>query len=628
MSISISTRSIPGELSEKFSTLAKVGFTAIDLSEQDFVNFTGDVTEVASLANQHNLTIRTFQLANSKTHSLEELQQLFSACASLSVDEMLLNSATIEALSKGTATIAKDSRALVTVADIAQSNNIGIAYQAVPWAKRIKDDITAYQVISEINHPKLKLALNSSLSLAGGSNAASLRDIQGKHVSHVQLCDRLLRHQQPDSPATVGHLLPGQGSLNLASFMRLLAKNGYQGIWSLDSPLTDEARGTAEVIGQNSYRAILNLLDEAQRSEPALTVHITALPPRAYPSGFEFVEFAVDDEHAKILTDLLHTLGFRKEREHISKPVELWRQGAVNIVVNTSKTGFAADTFKHHGPAVCTMGLRVNDAEQTVERATLLGSPIFSQTVAENELSIPAIKGVGGNVVHFIDEKSDLHRMWNIDFNATRRTKATQPAGIRRIDHIAQTMRYEEMQHWLLYYISTFQMDKVPIVDVSDPSGIVRSQALASPEGEVRLNLNGASDNKTFAGSFVADKSGAGVQHIALLTDDIFETSALLALSGFERLEISANYYSQLSEKYALDQVLIDTLQAGNILYDVDDKTEYFQIYSKAIFNGFFFEVVQRRNGYSGYGAANASTRLASQTTVNHSKKSLKQGVS
>ncbi len=87
-------------------------------------------------------------------------------------------------------------------------------------------------------------------------------------------------------------------------------------------------------------------------------------------------------------------------------------------------------------------------------------------------------------------------------------------------------MKYQEMQSWLTYYTTTFEMEKSRVVDVSDPSGVVLSQAISSPEGEVRLNLNGAGERRTFAGAFLADRFGAGVQHLAFLSDEIFETSA------------------------------------------------------------------------------------------------------
>ena len=282
-------------------------------------------------------------------------------------------------------------------------------------------------------------------------------------------------------------------------------------------------------------------------------------------------------------------------------------------MINSESKGFAADARAAHGACVCDMGLRVRDAAQTVDRATRLGAPEFSQPVGSGELDIPAIKGVGQTVVHFIDEKSDLHRVWDIEFLPTDSASSVQPSGIRRIDHVAQTMHYQEMQSWLTYYLTTFEMEKARVVDVADRSGLVLSQALASPEGEVRLNLNGAGEQRTFAGAFLADGFGAGVQHIALSTDDIFETSEKLRENNFERLPIAANYYDDLKARFGIDDELLNNLRKGNILYDQDGNAEYFQIYSVPIFNGLFFEIVERRGGYQGYGARNAPIRLAAQ---------------
>ena len=327
-------------------------------------------------------------------------------------------------------------------------------------------------------------------------------------------------------------LLPGQGALNLSGFVRVVARSGYAGPWSL-ARVSDAAQCSRETYTRDGFRALVSLLDEVALTEPALTAPLPKLPPRVTPKGIEFVEFAVDDTSRAALTDMLAGLRFRKERQHVSKSVELWRQGAINLVLNSEATGFAANALEEHGPSVCDMGLRVSDAAQTVARATQLGAPAFSQPVGAGELDIPAIKGVGGSVVHFIDEKSDLHRVWDIEFQPVPKTEAAPPAGLRRIDHIAQTMRYQEMQSWLTYYTSTFEMEKAPVVDVVDPSGVVLSQALASPEGEVRLNLNGAGERRTFAGAFLADQFGAGVQHIAFFDRRYLRDSRLSGRRAF-----------------------------------------------------------------------------------------------
>ena len=141
---------------------------------------------------------------------------------------------------------------------------------------------------------------------------------------------------------------------------------------------------------------------------------------------------------------------------------------------------------------------------------------------------------------------------------------------------------------------------------------------MSSPEGEVRLNLNGAGERQTFAGAFLTDGFGAGVQHLAFQTDDIFETSAQLASAGFLRLKIAGNYYDDLKVRFGLTDSFVGDLRDGHILYDREGKSEYFQIYSLPLFNGFFFEIVQRKGGYQGYGARNAPIRLAAQ--MHHSK--------
>jgi 4-hydroxyphenylpyruvate dioxygenase len=175
-------------------------------------------------------------------------------------------------------------------------------------------------------------------------------------------------------------------------------------------------------------------------------------------------------------------------------------------------------------------------------------------------------------------------------------------------------MRYDQMQSWLLYYLTTFEMTKSPIVNVADPSGIVRSQAIESPEGEVRLNLNGAGDSETLAGSFVSGRPGAGVQHIAFQTDDIFETSAQLMASCFTRLNVPQSYYGDTQATFGLSDAMTAQLRSHNILYDEDEHGAYFQLYGLTMFDGFFFEIVQRKGRYSGYGARNAPIRLAAQT--------------
>ena len=615
--LSVATTNVPGDLVQKLEQIAAAGFTGIELYEPDLTGFSRSAQEVGELARSLGLDIEVLQpfhdfeglRGDARKAAFARLDHKLDLMKALGARTLLIGTSTHPDAVSDTAQIVEDFR---EVAGRVQRAGCRAALIALPWAQHITTELLALEIVQAVDSVTFGLALNSFFSLAGGEQAARLRDIPGDRIFHIQLSDapapgfdmtRLKRHFS---------LLPGQGGLNLSSFVRIVARSGYGGPWSI-ARLGATAESGREAHARDSYRALVSLLDEVASREPSLARPLADLPPRITPTGLEFIEFAADGEDRDRLTSLLVTMSFRKERQHRSKSVELWRQGAINIVINSETAGFAAKARTEHGPCVCDMGLRVRDAEQTVARATALGAPAFSQPVGTGELDIPAIKGVGGSVVHFIDEKSDLHRVWDIEFEPVPKERAAQPAGLRRIDHIAQTMRYQEMQSWLTYYLSTFEMEKADVVDVADPSGIILSQALASREGEVRLNLNGAGERRTFAGAFLAQGFGAGVQHLAFLSDDIFETSNLLAAAGFDRLIMPANYYDDLRVRFDLPRETITKLQEGNILYDRDGLGEYFQIYSVPIWGGFFFELVARKGGYQGYGARNAPIRLAAQ---------------
>lgn len=620
--LTIATTSVPGDLLQKLETIAAAGFSGVELHEPDLTGFSGSAKDVARHAAKLGLTLDVFQPFDDfeglsgpeRVAAFARLDQKLGLMQDLGAKTLLVATSTRKEAFTDHDALVDDFKEMAK-----RAGKVGCraALIALPWAAHVIRELDAFELVEAVDSPHFGLALNSFFSLADGSKSARLRDIPGDRVFHVHMSDA------PAVDFDISHikshfgLLPGQGGLNLASFVRVLARAGYEGPWSL-ARVSATAADSRDTYARDGYRALVSLLDDVAQTEPRVPQPLPELPTRVHATGFEFIEFAVDPSAKTTLTRVLSALSFRKERNHRSKAVELWRQGAVNIVINSEANGFAAQARAEHGPGVCDMGLRVRDAGQTVKRALMLGAPAFSQPVGAGELDIPAIKGVGGSVVHFIDEKSDLHRVWDIEFDPTPKTKAPQPVGLRRIDHVAQTMRYQEMQSWLTYYLTTFQMEKADVVDVVDPSGLILSQALASPEGEVRLNLNGAGGQSTFAGSFLSKGDGAGVQHIAFASDDIFETSTQLQSTGFERLTIAANYYDDLQTRFGLEDDMITALRAGNILYDRDGRGEYFQIYSGSFWGGFFFEIVERRGGYNGYGARNAPIRLAAQ--MQHTK--------
>jgi 4-hydroxyphenylpyruvate dioxygenase len=329
----------------------------------------------------------------------------------------------------------------------------------------------------------------------------------------------------------------------------------------------------------------------------------------------EFIEFAMDESASATFEGLLRGMGFSRSGEHRSKAVTRWRQGRINIVVNTEKEGFAHSFQITHGSSVCAIALKVDDANAAIERALNLLDQPFRQAVSPGELDIPAVRGLGGSLLYFVDDKTELGRLWDVDFEPAENADAGSGTGLTTFDHLSQAMHYEEMLTWLLFYMSLLEVRKTPTQNVVDPGGVVQSQVVETKDGSFRLALNASQSRQTLSSRFLHELFGSGVQHVALATDDIFETVKRLRANGVDLLPIPENYYDDLESRTDLSTEQIGRLRSNNILYDREGAAEYFQVYTKTLDGGFFFEIVERRE-YVGFGAVNAPIRLAAQTRL------------
>jgi 4-hydroxyphenylpyruvate dioxygenase len=399
---------------------------------------------------------------------------------------------------------------------------------------------------------------------------------------------------------------PGQGDLPVLDFMKALQATRYDDALSLEI-FNDQFRsGSAHSVAIDGHRSLRFMQDQ-------LGTSTLKLPPRAKTEGVSFVEFSADDQDAPRLETLLAGLGFRRAGQHRSKAVTRWTQGDINLVVNREKEGFAHSFNLVHGSAVCALGLGVENAAKTFERATLLLDQPFHQAVGPGELDIPAVRGVGGSLIYFLDKASDLGRVWDIEFAPTG--DEGHATGLKRVDHISQSMQYDEMLSWLLFYTSLVDLNKVPAQEVADPAGLVRSQVIEADDGALRFVLNASQSQRTQSSRFLSELFGSGVQHIAFATDDLVDTVARLERNGVPLLQIPENYYDDLEAKTDLTPDKLMTFRNHNILYDRDGAAEYLQVYTRTFDQRFFFEIVERR-GYRGYGAANAPVRLAAQARL------------
>ncbi len=618
MRTSIATVSVPGNLQEKLEAIAKAGFDGIEIFDQDFIADAGTPRDIGRMIRDHGLEIMLFQPFRDfeglpeprRAKAFDRAEHKFDLMQELGTDLVLVCSSVAPDAMGGIDRAAADFHEL---GERAAKRGLRVGYEALAWGTHVNDHRDAWEVVRRADHPNIGLIVDSFHTLARKIDPDTIRRIPSDKIFFVQLAD---------APAIEMDLLywsrhfrnmPGEGDLAVVDFMRAVAATGYDGPLSLEV-FNDQFRGGRPAsIAADGHRSLIYLMDQVRRAEPGLKIDVPEMPPRIPVEGVSFVEFASRGAEAETLAGTLHAMGFRHVGNHRSKKVALWQQGDVRIVINTETSGFANSSYVSHGTGVCDIGLRVRNAADTVVRAQALGSDLFEQPVGPGEFDIPAIRGVSGSVMHFIDDKSGLSKVWEVEFEPADDTTATRDAGLTRIDHLAETMNYDEMLSWALFYTSIFEMEKKPMVDVIDPDGLVRSQAIETPEGTMRLTLNGAETHRTLAGHFLADSYNSAVQHIALATDDIFETATAMAENGFEPLPMPQNYYDDLEARFDLDPELLTRMKALQILYDQDDRGEFFQFYSRTGSDGLFFEILQRSGGYSGYGAPNAPFRIAAQ---------------
>ncbi len=618
MKTGIATVCISGDLDEKLVAIADAGFDGVEIFENDFLSFDGAPRDIGRRIRDVGLDCIVFQPfrdfeglpepARSKAFSRAERK--FDVMQELGTDLMLICSNTSD---QALGDINRAADDLAELGERATVRGLRIGFEALAWGRHLNDHRDAWEVVRRADHPNVGLILDTFHTLSRGIPVDSIRSIPADKIFLVQVADAPLIDMELLSWSRHLRNFPGQGELPLEAFMDALVATGYDGYLSLEV-FNDEFRGgSTRRLAVDGLRSLNYLMDKAGSAPHPSARSLPVFPPRARCDGIEFIEFAVDDAGEAELAGVLECLGFARAGRHKSKAVTRFCQGDINIVLNADKEGFAHSYNTVHGTAVCAIGLRVDDAANAMARANAFQAQTFFQPVGPGELELPAIRGVGGSLIYFMDRKSDLARVWDIEFEAQADASAVGGAGLSTVDHIAQSMPYEEMLRWLLFYRSILDVEKLAPVDVVDPGGLVRSQVLQSPNGRLRLPLNAPHQGQSLTARFLADYMDAGVQHIAFATDDIFAASSALRANGMTMLRIPDNYYDDLDARFDLSGDLLDRLRAGQILYDRDADGEYFQIYTGNIAGWLFFEVVQRRD-YSGFGASNAPIRLAAQT--------------
>jgi 4-hydroxyphenylpyruvate dioxygenase len=615
MFTSIATVSISGTLESKLRAIARAGFNGVEIFENDLLTSQVSARDAGALMRDLGLECTLFQPFRDfegmpdtlRPRIFERMERKFDVMQELGTDLLLVCSNVSPAALADRSRIVADFREL---GERAAKRGLRVGYEALAWGRHVSDHRDAWSIVLDVDHPAIGLILDSFHSLARNIPNESLREIDPARIFIVQLADAPVLQMDFLSWSRHFRNMPGQGELPIVDYVATLLEQGYAGPLSLEI-FNDRFRSSsATAVALDGHRALNFLYDQVtRRLAPRITPE---LPPRARVRGVEFVEFAANEGEVELLESLFATLGFSRSGKHRTKDVTRWRQNGINFVINSEPDSFARAYDSMHGASVCALGVSVENVANTMQRAEGLQIGQFSQPLGPGELLIPCVHGVGGSLLYFMEAGSQS-TVWDTDFVPVHDSPANGSAGLLRVDHVAQTMQHEEMLSWLLYYLSLFDVSKTPVVQVADPLGLVQSQAIESAEGGLRITLNASASSQTLSARFLQGYHGAGVQHIALATADILASARRLRELGLATLPIPRNYYEDLEARFGLGETLLAQLAEFNILYDRDTDGEYFHLVSRAFAKRFFFEIIERR-GYRGYGATNATIRLAAQS--------------
>ena len=328
--------------------------------------------------------------------------------------------------------------------------------------------------------------------------------------------------------------------------------------------------------------------------------------------GFEFVEFSAPQKG--LLEPVFAAMGFTLIARHRSKDVQLWRQGGINLIANYEPRSPAAYFAAEHGASACGMGWRVKDAKKAYELAIERGAEPVEVRTGPMELRLPAVRGIGGSIIYLIDRYEDERgglSIYDIDFVYEPGVdRHPEGAGFKIIDHLTHNVYGGRMAHWASFYQRVFGFREIRYFDIKGEYTGLTSKAMTAPDGKIRIPLN--EEGKAGGGQieeFLRAYNGEGIQHIALLCDDLIAAWDKLKALGVPLMAAPpATYYEMLDERLPGHGEPVGELQARGILLDGStqdgDPRLLLQIFAQPQIGPVFFEFIQRKKD-EGFGEGN-----------------------
>ncbi|MDC0530655.1 sugar phosphate isomerase/epimerase and 4-hydroxyphenylpyruvate domain-containing protein [Alphaproteobacteria bacterium] len=601
MKTSIATVSINGTLKQKIQAIAKAGFEGVEIFENDFLTNNMSPKEIKKLVKDNGLEITLFQPFRDfegmpdqhRTRAFERAKKKFDVMEELETDLILICSNTSNISLSGIDRAAND---FYELGEIAKKRQIKIGYEALAWGKYINDHRDAWEIVRRASHDNVGIILDSFHTLSKNIDLNSISLIPAEKIFIVQLADAPFHKMDLLYWSRHFRNMPGQGDLPISNFMNALNKTGYDGYLSLEIFNDSYRSGPREQIAKDGKRSLISLMTKDNLKEKKVEI-----------SNIEFIEFATEEKDLVTLENLFKIMGFKEIGKHKTKLIKLFTFDDVKIIINYENSPLVKEGRKQ-GPYPYAYGIKIKDTDILYRRSKLLDIDVIKKENNNIDLSMDVIKNIDG-LIYIMD--STTENIWEEDFGLRSSTN-TNTFNLK-IDHIAQTVHYDQMSSALLSYTTLFNCQKSSMVDIIDPSGITKSQIIENKTQSFRMTMNGTDNKNTLAGKFLENKKGPGIQHIAIRTADIIKLVQTLKGHGQKFLEISNNYYDDIEARFGLNFNFCKELENLNILYDEDENGAFLQIYTHVFNDQFFFEFVERINNYKGYGANNALFRIAAQ---------------
>jgi 4-hydroxyphenylpyruvate dioxygenase len=597
MRTGIATVCLSGGLDEKLAAAARAGFDGVELFEPDLIASPRSPDDVRLRAAELGLSIDLYQpFRDFEAVDPDRLaRNLRRAEAKFDVMERLGATTMLVCSNVSPDAIDDDDLAaehLHALAERAGDRGLRIAYEALAWGRHVDEYDHAWRIVEAAGHPALGTCLDSFHILSRGTPLDAIAAIPADKLFFVQLADA--PHLVMDVLQWSRHYrcFPGQGGFDLEAFVTRVLDAGYDGPLSLEVFNDVFRQADPDRMAVDAMRSLLIL-------QEALAPRHTRrrLPPATDLGGYAFVELAIEPASVGETQRVLHALGCAPCGQHRTKPVTLWEQGTARVLLNAAAPQAAG---------VAAIAVESADPAAAAARAEALLSPILSRHRGPGEADLAAIAAPDGTSVFFCRTDDSRRGGWRRDFAPLEPLGASHEALIERIDHVALAQPFDSFDEAVLFYRSVLGLEPRESLELAAPDGLVRSRAVMSADGSVRLALNVP---VLAAGTGAA----ASLQHVAFASHDALAAARRMAERGAPPLAIPENYYDDLAARIGLDADLIDAMRDLGVLYDRDARGELLHFYTPPVAGRLFFEVVERRGGYDGYGAANAPVRMAAQ---------------